>query len=57
LERALGLLKSSIEHWAAVVRDPSDLGTLAVLNSYCYDYLKGVAYDVYLESQRWTINF
>ena len=57
LERALNLLKSSIEHWAAVVRDPSDLGALAVLNCYGYDYLKGVAYDIYLESQRRTINF
>ena len=42
---------------ADVVRDPSDLGALAVLNSYCYDYLKGIAHDVYLESQMWSIAY
>lgn len=56
LDKALGLLKAAIEAWAGVVRDPSDLGALAVLNSYCYDYLKGVAHDVYLESQIWSIH-
>jgi len=55
LENALAILKPAIESWAAVVRDPSDLGALAVLNSYCYDYLKGIAHDIYLESQIWSI--
>ncbi len=57
LQRALSLLEAAIEDWAKVVRDPSDLGALAVLNCYAYDYLKGVAWDVYLESQRWSITF
>ncbi len=57
LERALALLRSAIEHWAAVVRDPSDLGALGALNYFCYDYLKGVALDVYLESGTWSIRF
>ena len=57
LQRALSLLEAAIEDWARVVRDPSDLGALAVLNCYAFDYLKGVAWDVYLESQRWSITF
>jgi hypothetical protein len=57
LDHTLALSKEAIEQWAAVVRDPSDLGALAVLDSYCYDYLKGIAHDVYLESQMWSIYF
>ena len=53
----MSLLEAAIEDWARVVRDPSDLGALAVLNCYAFDYLKGVAWDVYLESQRWSITF
>ena len=57
LEKALALLRSAIQHWAGAVRDPSDLGALGVLNYFCYDYLKGVALDVYLESGTWSIRF
>ncbi len=57
LEKALALLRSAIEQWAAVVRDPSDLGALGALNYFCYDYLKGVALDVYLESGTWSVRF
>jgi hypothetical protein len=57
LEQAVELIKSATEHWAAVVRDPSDLGALGVLNYFCYEYLKGVALDVYLESGTWSIHF
>ena len=57
LETALKLLKLSIEDWAVVVRDPSDLGALGVLNYFCYDYLKAVALDIALESGHWSIRF
>jgi hypothetical protein len=57
LDRALGLLKKAIGEWAEVVRDPSDMGALATLNAFGYDYLKGVAQDVYLQSQFWEIHF
>ena len=57
LEKSLALLKSAIQHWAGAVRDPSDLGALGALNTFCYDYLKGVALDVYLESGTWSIRF
>ena len=55
LERALFRLRTAIEHWAAAVRDPSDLGALGVLNYFCYDYLKGITLDVYIQSERWSI--
>jgi hypothetical protein len=51
LAEALALLRSAIEEWAAVVQDPGDLGTLAALDSFAYDYLKGLTHKVYLESQ------
>ena len=57
LEQALDRLRSSIEHWASAVRDPSDLGALGVLNGFCYDYLKGIALDVYLQSERTSFIF
>jgi hypothetical protein len=57
LTRAGVLIKSATQHWASAVRDSSDLGALAVLNGYCVDYLRGLSYDIYLESQRWTINY
>ena len=57
LEKSLALLKSAIRHWAGAVRDPSDLGALGALNHFCYDYLKGVALDVTLESGTWSIRF
>ena len=57
LQSALTLLGSAIEHWAGVVRDPSDLGALGALNYFCYDYLKGIALDVYLESGTWSVRF
>ncbi len=57
LEGALAQLKTGIQHWAGAVRDPSDLGALGVLNYFCYDYLKGVALNMYLEMERWSIQF
>ena len=57
LERALGLLRSGIGYWADAVRDPADLGALGVLNYFCYEYLKGVTLDIYLESEYWSIHF
>ena len=57
LEQALASLRSAIQDWAGAVRDPSDLGALGVLNYFCYDCLKGVALDVYLESGTWSIHF
>lgn len=53
---ALKLLKQAISSWAGVVRDPSDLGALAALNTFCLDYLKGVAHQVYLQSQMWEMS-
>jgi hypothetical protein len=55
LSKALALLKDAVGNWAAEVRDPSDLGALAALNTFCWDYLKGVAHQVYLESQMWEM--
>jgi len=55
LSEALALLKDAVGNWAAEVRDPSDLGALAALNTFCWDYLKGVAHQVYLESQMWEM--
>lgn len=57
LERALDFLRNATQEWAAVVRDPSDAGALAALNVFCYDYLKGIAHNVYLESQLFSIRF
>ncbi len=57
LAAAIASLTLALESWAAVVKDPSDLGALALLNSYGLDYLKGVAHDVYLESQMWSIRY
>ncbi len=56
LEGALAQLKTGIQHWADAARDPSDLGALGVLNYFCYDYLKGVALNMYLEMERWSID-
>ena len=51
LNQSLNLLKSALSEWASAVRDPADLGALAFLNHYGYDYLKGLSHDVYIESQ------
>ena len=51
LEDALSLSEKALRTWAELVVDPTDRGTLAGLNAYGHDYLRGLAWRVYLESQ------
>ncbi len=50
LNQSLDFLKTALSAWATAIRDPADLGALAFLNHYGYDYLKGLSNDVYIES-------
>ena len=51
LRRALALSEQALRTWSARVVDPTDLGTLAGLNAYGHDYLRGLAWQIYLDSQ------
>lgn len=53
LERAVQILEEALAEWAKAVRDPSDLGTLAGLNVYGLDFLRGKADEVRLRSEHW----
>jgi len=45
------LSQLALETWAKQVADPSDLGSLAGLNAYGHDWLRGKATEVYWDSQ------
>jgi len=51
LEDAFRLSETALRTWAALTVDPTDLGTLAALNAYGHDYLRGLAWQIFLESQ------
>ncbi len=51
LREALKLSEQALRTWNARVTDATDLGTLAALNAYGHDYLRGLAWQIYLESQ------
>ena len=51
LARAVALSEVAIRTWSSQVSDPTDLGTLAGLNAYGHEWLKGMRTVVYLESQ------
>lgn len=43
--------EEALQTWAKQAADPSDLGSLAGLNAYGHDWLRGKAVEVYWESQ------
>jgi len=47
--------ETALRTWSELVVDPTDLGTLAALNAYGHDYLRGLAWQIYLESQSFRI--
>jgi hypothetical protein len=51
LQEAVKLSEKALMTWKGLIVNPTDLGTLAGLNAYGHDYLKGLAWQVYLESQ------
>ena len=51
LEEALSRSEKALRTWSELAVDPTDLGTLAALNAYGHDYLRGLAWLVYLKSQ------
>jgi len=51
LEDALRLSDTALRTWSGLVVDPTDRGTLAALNAYGHDYLRGLAWQLFLESQ------
>jgi len=57
LKIAVKLSEQALKIWADLVVDPTDLGTLAGLNSYGHDWLKGKAVEVYWESQKYGFTY
>ena len=53
LFRAESASEEALRTWAAQVADPTDLGSLAGLNAYGHDWLRGKCTEVYWESQRY----
>ena len=60
ITRASGLLfqaesasAQALRTWASQAADPTDLGTLAGLNAYGHDWLRGKCVEVYWESQQY----
>lgn len=51
LHAALEASERALRTWADQVADPSSLGTLAGLNAYGHDWLRGKCTEVYWESQ------
>ena len=51
LFQAQAASEEALRIWAAQVADPTDLGSLAGLNAYGHDWLRGKCVDVYWESQ------
>ena len=43
--------EEALQTWAKQAADPSDAGSLAGLNAYGHDWLRGKAVEVYWESQ------
>ena len=41
----------ALRTWTKLIVDPTDLGTLAGLNAYAHDWLRGKANEIYWESQ------
>lgn len=53
LFEALAASKSALGTWTKLVADPTDLGSLAGLNAYGHDWLRGKCTEVYWESQQY----
>ena len=53
LFEALAASETALKTWAKLVADPTDLGTLAGLNAYGHDWLRGKCTEVYWESQQY----
>ena len=51
--QAGNLSEEALRTWAAQVADPTDLGSLAGLNAYGHDWLRGKHTEIYWESQRY----
>ena len=45
----------ALQTWIKVIADPTDLGTLAGLNAYGHDWLRGKSSEVYWDAQRYGI--
>ncbi len=45
--------EQALRTWIEQVADPTDLGTLAGLNAYGHDWLRGKCTEVYWESQQY----
>ena len=53
LFEALAASETALKTWAKLVADPTDLGSLAGLNAYGHDWLRGKCTEVYWESQQY----
>jgi hypothetical protein len=53
LFQAVEASEEALRTWAAQVADPTDLGSLAGLNAYGHDWLRGKCTEAYWESQRY----
>ena len=53
LFEALAASETALKTWVKLVADPTDLGTLAGLNAYGHDWLRGKCTEVYWESQQY----
>ena len=53
LYQALAASETALKTWAGLVADPTDLGSLAGLNAYGHDWLRGKCTEVYWESQQY----
>jgi hypothetical protein len=53
LFEALSASERALKTWATLVADPTDLGSLAGLNAYGHDWLRGKCTEVYWESQQY----
>jgi len=48
---AVAVSEEALRTWAAQVADPTDLGSLAGLNAYGHDWLRGKCTEIHMESQ------
>ncbi|MFH1009274.1 MAG: hypothetical protein V1800_17505 [Candidatus Latescibacterota bacterium] len=53
LYEALAASEIALKTWASLVADPTDLGSLAGLNAYGHDWLRGKCTEIYWESQQY----
>jgi hypothetical protein len=56
LEDAEARMEAAVRLWADACRDATDRGTLAGLNTYGRDWVRGKADEMRLQSELWSID-